>query len=81
MAALRNKKLNLKKKRWCNVLIIRVNNKGDLLGSKPCVNCTKILNKLPIKRIYFSNNDGEIECVSKAQFISTHTSDGYKIKY
>jgi hypothetical protein len=61
------KLLQLKYKyRRVNLTVIRVNNNGDLLMSKPCSNCIKKLYKLceqyniHINYIYYSNNVGSI---------------------
>ena len=41
-----------------SVVVLRINRKGLLLGSKPCVNCTKLLNAVGLSDIYYSTDDG-----------------------
>jgi len=43
-----------------NILIIRINKKGDLRLAKPCNHCRMYLNYIGIKNIYYSNNDTDI---------------------
>jgi hypothetical protein len=50
-----------------NILVIRVNNTGNLCSSQPCHNCvdymkTVAVNKgYKIKKIYYSTSTGDIE--------------------
>jgi len=41
-----------------SVVVLRINRKGLLLGSKPCENCGKLLNAVGLNTIYYSNDDG-----------------------
>jgi tRNA(Arg) A34 adenosine deaminase TadA len=40
------------------VVILRINRKGLILGSKPCINCEKLLNAVGLQNIYYSTDDG-----------------------
>jgi hypothetical protein len=40
------------------VCILRINRQGIILGSKPCVNCDKLLNVVGLSDIYYSTDDG-----------------------
>jgi hypothetical protein len=40
-----------------SVVVLRINRKGLVLGSKPCENCDKILNAVGLTNIYYSNDD------------------------
>ena len=50
-----------------NILVIRVNNSGNLCSSQPCHKCvdymkTRAVKKgYKIKKIYYSNSNGEIK--------------------
>ena len=37
---------------------MRINRKGLILGSKPCENCTKLLNSVGLDSIYYSTDCG-----------------------
>jgi hypothetical protein len=41
-----------------SVVVMRINRKGLILGSKPCENCDKLLNSVGIKDIYYSTDCG-----------------------
>ena len=41
-----------------SVVVLRINRKGLLLGSKPCENCGKLLNAVGLNTVYYSNDDG-----------------------
>jgi hypothetical protein len=40
------------------VCIMRINRRGLILGSKPCVNCDKLLNAVGLSNIYYSLDNG-----------------------
>lgn len=37
-----------------SLLVVRINNKGEMRLAKPCVNCMKYIEHVGIKKIYFS---------------------------
>ena len=41
-----------------SVVVMRINRKGLILGSKPCENCNKLLNAVGLNTIYYSTDDG-----------------------
>ena len=41
-----------------SVVVLRINRKGLILGSKPCKNCNKLLNAVGLNTIYYSTDDG-----------------------
>lgn len=43
-----------------SILVIRVNNNGEMLLARPCRNCQKYLKYVGIKKVYYSNNNGSI---------------------
>ena len=40
------------------IVVMRINRKGLILGSKPCENCDKLLNTVGLNTIYYSMDDG-----------------------
>ena len=40
------------------ICILRINRKGLILGSKPCVNCAKLLIAVGLTHIYYSTDNG-----------------------
>lgn len=44
----------------CHILVIRINNKGELRTSKPCNTCMDMIRDARIKKIWFVNKQGEI---------------------
>lgn len=41
-----------------SIVVMRINRKGLILGSKPCENCDKLLNAVGLNTIYYSMDDG-----------------------
>lgn len=41
-----------------SVVVLRINRKGLILGSKPCENCDKLLNAVGLNTVYYSTDDG-----------------------
>ena len=48
------KKMNVSELKNCELIIIRVNNSGMCVNSKPCCNCQKFINQFSIRRVYYS---------------------------
>lgn len=42
-----------------SIVVMRINRRGLILGSKPCDNCTKLLNAVGLETIYYSTDDGD----------------------
>ena len=40
-----------------SIVVMRINRKGIILGSKPCENCEKILSAVGLNTIYYSNDN------------------------
>jgi tRNA(Arg) A34 adenosine deaminase TadA len=49
------KKMHVNDLKNCELIIIRVNNAGLFVNSKPCCNCQKFINQFPIRRVYYSS--------------------------
>lgn len=41
-----------------SVVVMRINRRGLILGSKPCENCDKLLNAVGLDHIYYSDDHG-----------------------
>jgi hypothetical protein len=48
-----------------SVCVLRINRQGLILGSKPCVNCSKLLNAVGLTNIYHSDDSGNFICPTK----------------
>jgi hypothetical protein len=48
-----------------SICVLRINRQGLILGSKPCVNCSKLLNAVGLNEVYYSNDDGDFICPTK----------------
>lgn len=73
------------KKTKMDLLVIRVNKRGDLCESAPCFHCTKELhnniNYVQIDKLYYSRSDGSITCVKFSDWMcceTYHISKGWK---
>ncbi len=42
-----------------SIVVMRINRKGLILGSKPCENCNKLLRSVGLTNVYHSNDRGE----------------------
>jgi hypothetical protein len=73
------------KKTKMNLMVIRVNKRGDLCESAPCFHCTKELvnnsDFVQIDKLYYSRSDGSITCVKFKDWVcsgTSHISKGWK---
>ena len=41
-----------------SIVVMRINRKGLILGSKPCENCDKLLNAVGLNDVYYSTDNG-----------------------
>jgi hypothetical protein len=44
-----------------SVVVMRINRRGLILGSKPCENCDKLLNTVGLNNIYYSTDCGNFK--------------------
>ena len=44
-----------------SMIVLRVDRKGKLANSKPCIGCLSLLKSYNIDNVFFSNTDGKIE--------------------
>jgi len=42
-----------------SIVVMRINRKGLILGSKPCENCSKLLNSVGLTDVYYSTDNGD----------------------
>lgn len=40
------------------IVVMRINRKGLILGSKPCTSCDKLLHSVNLNTVYYSTDDG-----------------------
>ena len=68
-----------------NLIVIRTNKSGNLCNSAPCNHCTECLindKNIKIDKLYYSNENGRIECVKFNEWINNgdkHISEGWKL--
>jgi len=55
------------------ICVLRINRQGLILGSKPCVNCSKLLNAVGLNEIYHSDDNGNFICPTKTIKIESLT--------
>jgi tRNA(Arg) A34 adenosine deaminase TadA len=56
--------------------VVRVNTKGDLKNSAPCVHCTEVIVKLNIKRVVYSGGDNTFTKMKPSEYYTNYTSIG-----
>ncbi len=59
-----------------DIYVVRVNRLGELMNSKPCYHCTRMLKMLGIRRVYYSDNNGNIVCERVSELSNTHITGG-----
>lgn len=60
------------------MFVIRVNNSGTLMNSKPCNSCLYYLRLYGIKSVYYSDKDGEIKKEKIGNLEAEHSSIGHR---
>jgi hypothetical protein len=55
------------------ICVLRINRQGLILGSKPCVNCSKLLNAVGLNEVYHSDDNGNFVCPTKTIKIESLT--------
>jgi len=58
--------------------VVRIGYNNDFANSQPCSQCTAALKFAGIRRIYYTNNNGEIECQKVCNIENTHLSYSQK---
>ena len=62
-----------------DIVVIRINKNLALKNSRPCSMCIEKMKKLGIRKVYYSNNDGEMICEDVKTMTSEHISAGNKV--
>jgi deoxycytidylate deaminase len=68
-----NRKCGLYEKK-ISMIVLRVNLQGELKNSKPCYHCLEELKNIGIRKIYYSNEHGEIIMEKTKNMETTHIS-------
>lgn len=63
-----------------DILIIRVGKGGDLRNSRPCNSCIDKLNQKGIRKVYYSNEQGDIVYEFIDDMPKLHISSGHLIR-
>lgn len=69
-------RLPKKKVRGMDILVIRINKHLALRNSRPCNQCIDKLSKLGIRKVYYSNEEGQIVWEFVEQMEKLHISSG-----
>lgn len=73
-----HKLLKTQKKIDADLWVIRVTKEGELVNSEPCLSCIVALKKYNIKRVFYSDSEGDIICIKLNDII---IKDSYKTRY
>ncbi len=57
-----------------DVYVIRIGYNGDLLNSRPCLDCIRALKKFQVERVYYSDALGQIKMEKLAEMQEGHQS-------
>lgn len=55
-----------------SVVVLRINRKGIILGSKPCENCDKLLSAVGLTDIYYSVDCGNFVSTSDTNYVLSY---------
>lgn len=67
--------------RQLRILVIRISANGQLVNSMPCRNCVTLMRKFGVKRVIYSDENGNIVNCSINNIPSDYISDGYRHHY
>lgn len=62
-----------------DILVIRVNKQCSLRNSRPCDHCIEYLQRIGIRKVYYSTDCGQIVSEFVTNMIKQHTSAGAKL--
>jgi hypothetical protein len=62
------------------IVVMRINRCGKILGSKPCINCNKLLKSVGLNTVYYSSDDGSF-IDSQKQVIYLHPLDQLSVAH
>jgi deoxycytidylate deaminase len=69
-----SKFINYNSRSKLRILVIRIDNHGNLINSKPCNNCIEMMRKYGIKKISYSNENGIIITESIKNITGSYSS-------
>ena len=78
---IKNKKI---KKLHMDLIVIRINQSGELRESGPCYHCTNKLRKnknIKLNKLYYSRHDGSVSCIKFSDWFkrdNIHVSKGWR---
>ena len=55
---------------------MRIGASGELRESAPCIDCANVMKKFKIKRVIYSNNQGELVSCKVNNYNTTHKTTG-----
>lgn len=68
-------------KKGYDIVIIRINKSYQLLNSRPCNACIDKMRSKGIRKVYYSNSNGNMSCEFVDEMQKKHTSSGLKIRH
>lgn len=60
----------------CDIYVIRLMRDGSLGMSKPCQTCLTMIQKMGIRRVYYSDANGDIKMELASEMTSEHICSG-----
>jgi deoxycytidylate deaminase len=72
------KKLQKKSYKGFDIFVIRIDKHANLKNSRPCSCCIEKLDKIGIRKVYYSNENGDIVSEFVKNMEKTHSSSGTK---
>ena len=61
------------------IYVVRTDKQNNIRDSAPCVDCTKILKALNIKKIIYSNNQGNFISINPEDYTTQHVTLGRRL--
>lgn len=59
--------------------MVRVNKNNELINSKPCIVCCKLIKRFGIKKIFYSDSNGNIVAKKSSELDDSHISFGTRV--
>jgi deoxycytidylate deaminase len=57
-----------------DIVVIRINGKGDAVNSRPCYNCLKLMQDIEIRNVFYSMDSNRLICERVKDMISIQSS-------
>ena len=71
------KRYSMKKTSHLKLIVVRLSPGNKLLNSKPCMNCTKAILEFGIKKVYYYNDNNELESENISKIHKFHQQFPY----